>query len=164
MCKLLLFGGRERQRSSAGIAKLGVQKLQQLFFSEAFVSNAAPMGKLKVLAVLPLFVGLAWAQSPVDQVIAEAQKASALESNLQKLTDQIGGRVSGTPELEKAAAWGVDALKAAGADSVHTESFSLPVSWSEGATEVSISAPESFKLRGVSVALAPALAPHKGVP
>ena len=37
--------------------------------------------------------------------------------------------------MQKAVDWGVDAFKAAGADSVHTEDFTLPVSWAEGNTE-----------------------------
>ena len=106
----------------------------------------------------------AFAQSPTDGVIAEAQKPSALEANLQQLTDQIGGRVPGTPAMQKAVDWGVAAFKAAGADSVHTENFSIQASWAEGATRMNVVAPEQFVLRAVSIAWAPALLPHSRVP
>jgi hypothetical protein len=39
--------------------------------------------------------------------------------------------------MQHAVAWGMQAFTAAGADSVHTEGFTIPSSWSEGATEMS---------------------------
>lgn len=72
--------------------------------------------------------------------------------------------------MDRAVSWGVAAFKAAGADSVHTEEFKLPNSWTEGATEVRVTSigtatdpklsslpPVEFKVRAVSIALAPAL-------
>lgn len=116
------------------------------------------------LVLLPVLLSAAIAQNATDRVIAEAQKPSALEINLQQLTDQIGGRVPGTPAMQKAVAWGIAAFKAAGADSVHTEDFSIQASWAEGATRMTVVAPEPFVLRAVSIAWAPALAPHTHVP
>jgi carboxypeptidase Q len=114
--------------------------------------------------LLPIFLGAAFTQNATDRVIAEAQKPSALETNLQKLTEQVGGRVPGTPAMQKAVEWGVEAFKAAGADSVHTEDFSIQASWAEGATRMAVVSPEPFALRAVSIAWAPALAPHSHVP
>ncbi len=116
-----------------------------------------------LMSLLPIIVCAAFAQDASDRVIAEAQKPSALEANLQQLTDQIGGRVPGTPAMQKAVDWGVAGFKAAGADSVHTESFSVQASWAEGATRMTVVAPEPFTLRAVSIAWAPALAPHTHV-
>jgi carboxypeptidase Q len=116
------------------------------------------------LPVLFILLCTAFAQDPTDRVIAEANKPSALETNLQQLTDQVGGRVPGTPAMQKAVDWGIAAFRAAGADSVHTEDFSLQASWTEGATRMSVVAPEQFVLRAVSIAWAPALAPHSHVP
>src|SRR5712692_6428374 len=106
----------------------------------------------------------ALAQGPSDRVIAEALKPSPLKSDLRRLTDEIGGRVPGTPAMQKAVDWGVQALKAAGADSVHTEKFTIPASWAEDATQMSVVAPEQFKVRAVSVAWAPALTAQRNVP
>lgn len=114
--------------------------------------------------LLPILLGAAFTQDSTDRVIAEAQKPSALEANLQKLTDQIGGRVPGTPAMQKAVQWGVEAFQAAGADSVHTEDFSIQASWAEDATRMTVVSPEPFLLRVVSIAWAPALAPHSHVP
>ena len=44
---------------------------------------------------------------------------SPLQENLRKLTDEVGGRVSGSAEMAKAVEWGVAAFRAAGVD-VHT--------------------------------------------
>ena len=104
-----------------------------------------------------LSCALAFAQAPADQIINQALKPSPIEDNLRRLTDEIGGRVPGTPALDKAVAWGVEAFKAAGADNVHTESFSIRQSWAEGATKMSVVAPEQFEVRLVSFAWAPAL-------
>jgi carboxypeptidase Q len=106
----------------------------------------------------------ALAQDRTDRLIAEALKPSPLGQNLEQLTDRIGGRVPGTPAIEKAIEWGVEAFHAAGADQVHTESFTIPASWSEGATEMDVVAPETFHVRVVSLAWAPALAAHQHVP
>jgi carboxypeptidase Q len=105
-----------------------------------------------------------------DRLIEEALKSSPLEQNLRHLTDEIGGRVPGTPAMDRAVAWGVASFRAAGADSVHTENFNMPISWTEGATTVSVSSvgtatdpknsdlpPVEFKVRAVSIAWAPPL-------
>jgi carboxypeptidase Q len=123
------------------------------------------MRKAMLCLFLPAVLCCAvFAQDSGERVISEALKPSPLESNLHQLTDEIGGRVPGTPAMQKAVAWGVQAFKSAGADSVHTENFTVPASWSESATEMSITAPEQFKLRLVSVAWAPALAAQHHVP
>ncbi|MGH9503209.1 MAG: M20/M25/M40 family metallo-hydrolase [Terriglobales bacterium] len=114
--------------------------------------------------LLSVLLCTAFAQDPTARVIAEAQKPSALEANLQRLTDEVGGRVPGTPAMQKAVEWGVVAFHATGADSVHIEDFSLQASWSEGATRITVTAPEQFALRAVSIAWAPALAAQSHVP
>src|SRR6266481_8614844 len=106
---------------------------------------------------------LAQARSDADLLIQEALKPSPMEHNLRHLTDEIGGRVPGTPAMDRAVAWAIAAFKEAGADTVHTEDLKLPNSWSEGATVVTVtsigtatdpklstSPPVEFRLRAVS--------------
>jgi len=83
---------------------------------------------------------------------------SPLEGNLRRLTDEIGGRVTGSPEYAKAVQWGLTAFRAAGVD-VHTEKFALPNPWSEGASRLELSGPETFSVSLVSVGLSPATPP-----
>ncbi|MGA8761325.1 MAG: M20/M25/M40 family metallo-hydrolase [Candidatus Sulfotelmatobacter sp.] len=112
-----------------------------------------------------------------NRIIQEALKPSPIESNLRHLTDEIGGRIPGTPAMQHAVDWGVHVFKAAGADSVHTEEFTISHSWSEGATEMTVSATGTavdpaltqipkveFRVHAVSVAWAPALAAVNHVP
>ena len=80
---------------------------------------------------------------------------SPLESNLRRLTDEVGGRVSGSPEYAKAVAWGIAGFRSAGVE-VHTEKFVLPVAWSEGASRLELSGPETFAVSFVSGAMSPA--------
>jgi carboxypeptidase Q len=141
------------------------------------------MGNLKAVWLwLTLSAVCLAATSPADtddasRIIQTALQPSSLESDLRHLTDEVGGRVPGTPAMQRAVDWGVEVFKAAGADSVHTEEFTIPYSWVEGATEMTVSATGTaldpkltqmpkveFRVRCVSVGWAPALAPVKHVP
>jgi carboxypeptidase Q len=116
---------------------------------------------------LPLFSLVMFAaDNSADRLIQEALKPSPLESNLRRLTDEIGGRVPGTPAMQRAVDWGVAAFKEAGADGVHAEEFTIPHSWAEGATSMTAAtyAGTVFPVRAVSIAWAPALAAVKHVP
>jgi hypothetical protein len=120
-----------------------------------------------VLLGVTLFSWSAFAaDNDADRLIAEALKPSPLETNLRRLTDEVGGRVPGTPAFKRAVDWGVAAFKDAGADSVHTEEFPIQHSWAEGATEMTASlySGATFPVHAVSVAWAPALAAAKHVP
>ncbi len=57
--------------------------------------------------------------------------------NLRVLTKSVGGRVSGSPQMYKAEAWGVKALKDAGADSVWLQQCMVP-RWVRGAKESAV--------------------------
>jgi carboxypeptidase Q len=141
------------------------------------------MRNLKVLWLCFILCAVCLAVTPPSEtddatrIIQEALKPSPLESNLRHLTDEVGGRVPGTPAMQRAIDWGVQMFKAAGADRVHTEEFTLPYSWAEGATEMTVSATGTaldpkltqipkveFRVRCVSIAWAPALAAVKHVP
>ena len=80
---------------------------------------------------------------------------SPLQENLRKLTDEIGGRVSGSPAMAKAVEWAVAGFRAAGVD-VHTEKYMLPVAWSEGATRLEVLGPVQFPVSLVAEGLSPA--------
>jgi carboxypeptidase Q len=80
---------------------------------------------------------------------------SPLEENLRYLTDTIGGRLTGSPEADRAVSWAVEALRRAGVDEVHTEKFMIPVGWSEGHTHVEVLSPGAFPVRLVSTGWSP---------
>ncbi len=93
---------------------------------------------------------------PYSRLIAAVLGPSPLEENLRKLTDEIGGRVSGTEANRRGVDWGVAAFRQAGVDEVHTEKFTMPASWSEGATRLDIQGAVPFTARAVSIAWSPA--------
>jgi carboxypeptidase Q len=111
----------------------------------------------RVLVFLAALSSICVAQKQADteRLMTEALKPSPIQENLRVLTDEIGGRVPGTAALDKAVRWGADALKVAGADDVQVESYTIPRSWQEGATRVSITSPVRFTLRAVSFGWAP---------
>jgi carboxypeptidase Q len=80
---------------------------------------------------------------------------SPMQENLRRLTDEIGGRVSGTPAMVRAVQWGVGAFRAAGVE-VHTEKYQLPVTWNEGDTRLELLGDMKFPLRTVSLGWSPA--------
>lgn len=73
-----------------------------------------------------------------ETLVAEVlSPRSAREQKLRVLTDQIGGRVTGSTDYERALAWGVEEFRRAGVDTVTRESFSLPAyglwaDWEDG--------------------------------
>jgi len=93
------------------------------------------------------------------KIIANALGASPLAENLRRLTDGIGGRLTGSPAMAKAVEWAVTAFRDAGVDNVHTEKFTIPHTWGEGATRIEILSPAGFPLHAVSVAWSPATPP-----
>jgi carboxypeptidase Q len=140
-----------------------------------------PTGKTVLWLCLLSVFSLAAAPPAADinaenQVIQAALQPSPLETNLHRLTDEIGGRVPGTAAMQHAVEWGTQALMAAGADSVHAEGFTIANSWAEGPTEMVATTSYEigakvggtvlsvFHVHAVSVAWAPALAPTKHIP
>ena len=111
--------------------------------------------RLTLLLVLAASTVCAQSTTPV---MDEALKPSSpLQNNLRVLTDEIGGRIPGTPAFDQAAQWAVAGFTSAGADSVHVEEFTIAQSWAEGATEVDVVAPVHFHVLAHSLAWAPAL-------
>ena len=55
---------------------------------------------------------------------------------LEELSDDIGGRVTGTPAAAQAIAWGAEKMKSIGLENVHTEPWQISRGW----TRISASA------------------------
>ena len=89
------------------------------------------------------------------KILPQVMGPSPMEENLRRLTDEVGGRVTGSPEMAKAVEWGVAAFRAAGVD-VHTEKYTLPVTWSEGETRLEMLEPVKFPVKAISEGWSPA--------
>ncbi|HJX95865.1 MAG TPA: M28 family peptidase, partial [Candidatus Acidoferrum sp.] len=80
------------------------------------------------------------------KILPQVMGPSPMEENLRRLTDEIGGRVTGSPEMTKAVEWALAAFRAEGVE-VHREKYTLPVTWSEGETRLELLGPVSFPVR-----------------
>ena len=74
------------------------------------------------------------------KLIAEVRQRSEIMANLRTLCDDIGPRLTGSPNLERANRWAADRMTAAGLTNVRLEPWEIPVGWERG--------PLSFRLIG----------------
>ena len=65
---------------------------------------------------------------------------------LTELSDDIGGRVTGTPAERRAEEWGAAKMKSIGLENVHTEKYTIWRGWTRGSAEGEILAPMRHKL------------------
>jgi carboxypeptidase Q len=70
-------------------------------------------------------------RAPAARLIAEATHDNFAWERLAVLTDTIGARLSGSPQLDRAIAWAVAEMKRDGLDNVHTEKVMIP-KWVRG--------------------------------
>lgn len=116
------------------------------------------MKKLLLLAGIAALLGIsATAQNPSTKIFDEALKPSPIEKQLRTLTDEIGGRVPGTPAMDRAVEWGLAAFKEAGGENVHAEPFTIAQGWGEGETRFEVTSPVKFPVKAVSFAWSPAI-------
>ena len=101
-------------------------------------------------------------EEAAPKILANALGPSPLEENLRRLTDEIGGRMTGSLAMARAVEWAVAAFRQVGVDNLHTEKYTIPVAWSEGATRLDVLAPVPFSVRLVSAGWSPPL-PAGGV-
>jgi len=81
------------------------------------------------------------AMEQADQKIADEVKAhSELMKNLEYLTTQIGARLTGSPQMNRASQWAVERFKDYGIDA-HLETTEIPHSWTRGDDTAEIIAP-----------------------
>jgi len=94
------------------------------------------------------------AQSPAQdgtlKALAAVAGSGTMENDdyewLEELSDDVGARVTGSPEAAKAIAWGVEKMKAIGLQDVHTESWQLFRGWTRISADAELLAPIQRKL------------------
>jgi carboxypeptidase Q len=74
------------------------------------------------------------------KIITSAHGGRGAYAKLSYLTDHIGHRLAGSPELDKAIAWAAQELKDDGQDNVHTEKVMVP-HWVRGPEDAAITQP-----------------------
>lgn len=126
--------------------------------------------RLALSAILVFIAGLVSPRAAQPQATAPARGPASgsaallgevlsprnrMEEDLRVLTDEIGGRVTGSPAYEAALQWGIEAFRRAGVDSVRLESYDAPARWEAESARASVVSPFRFPVRLVSFALAP---------
>src|ERR1700676_4947588 len=106
----------------------------------------------EILAVLCALFGLS-AASVVAKENEEATKAALVkiagdglvESHafeyLTQLSDDIGARVTGSPESQKAVDWSLAKMRAIGLENVHAEKFQVWRGWTRGTAQAELTVP-----------------------
>lgn len=79
------------------------------------------------------------------KALAAVAGAGTMETHtyeyLEELSDDVGARVTGSPEADRAIAWGVEKMKAIGLENVHTESWQLTRGWTRISADAEITSP-----------------------
>jgi hypothetical protein len=77
--------------------------------------------------------------------LADVAGAGMMETDtyesLRELSDDIGARVTGSPEAAKAIAWGVEKMKSIGLENVHAESWQLSRGWTRISADAEMISP-----------------------
>jgi len=84
-------------------------------------------------------------REPAARLVSESMREPFAWRRLAELTDRIGHRLSGSPELERAVAWAVAEMKRDGLENVHTEPVMVP-RWVRGREHAEILEPTRHPL------------------
>ena len=112
--------------------------------------------KSRLIVALTLAAGVTFSAfgtnaDDTGRLISALLAETPLASDLRTLTDQIGGRVTGSPANEQSVAWAVGRFEAAGV-AARAEAFTMPRLWLEKASRVTITGSLDFAPRVVAKA------------
>src|SRR5438477_4791671 len=118
----------------------------------AGLQNGRIAGLLLAVLVLPAAIAadspLSWIddyRAPATRLINEATRDHFAWDRLAVLTDSIGHRLSGSPQLDRAITWAVAEMKRDGLENVHTEKVMVP-KWVRGAESAEVLQPSRHTL------------------
>jgi hypothetical protein len=87
------------------------------------------------------------------QILAEVRDHSEAMQNLEYISDSIGPRLTGSPQLKQANEWTAEVMKKYGLVNVHLEPWTIVHSWTRGTATARIVAPRrasaDHRLRGM---------------
>jgi hypothetical protein len=111
-----------------------------------------------VLTLLGLSVSTAYASNDLDianQIRAEGFYNSQVMHTLEQLTDNIGPRLSGSPQMKKANDWTLDKLKSWGLSKAYLDAYDFGRGWSHDSASIELLSPREVSLHGIPVAWTP---------
>jgi carboxypeptidase Q len=80
------------------------------------------------------------------KIAGEGELNSHAFQFLTELSDDIGSRVTGSPNERKAEEWGMAKMRAMGLENVHTEKYTIWKGWTRGTAEAELLTPTRHKL------------------
>src|SRR5712672_2459154 len=89
------------------------------------------------------------------QILSEVREHSEAMQNLEYLSDNIGPRLTGSPQLKQANDWTADQMKKYGLVNVHLEPWPIAHSWTRGTAKARIVAPTEHPVTIASAGWAP---------
>lgn len=110
-----------------------------------------------LLVMMALPIGLVFAQNTdevVEAIVTEAMENSQLEHLAHQLTDVIGPRLVGTPQMKNAHDWAVSQFEEWGI-SAENQQFGEWRGWERGITHVDLIHPRTVSLEGQQLAWSP---------
>jgi carboxypeptidase Q len=99
--------------------------------------------RIASLVILTLSANAAFAEDDVDRLVAAMLGDTPIMENLRSLTDEVGGRVTGSPANEAAIKWALDTFRQAEVPA-RREPFEMPYQWQERGVSAGISGDISF--------------------
>jgi carboxypeptidase Q len=108
-----------------------------------FVALAASVSRAAAQTAPPAWLDAY--REPAARLIGAALADRFAWERLARLTDTIGNRLSGTPQLDRAIRWAADEMRRDGLENVHTERVMVP-HWVRGAESAEIVAPAPHAL------------------
>lgn len=117
-----------------------------------------------IVFVIGLTTSSAFAQISAETQTTAKQLAGSVfmgpsMNTLGELTDNFGGRLSGSPAYNRAVDWAVAQFRSYGIQNVHTESFMLPNGWQRGPAHGKMLSPVERQLHIESLGWAPSTPP-----
>lgn len=89
------------------------------------------------------------------QILKEISEHSEVMQNLEHLSDEIGPRLTGSPQLKQANDWTAEMMRRYGLVNVHLEPWTIAHSWTRGTANARIVAPTLHPLTIASAGWAP---------
>ena len=111
-----------------------------------------------VLMILCFSTSMTWANEDLDmenKIRAEGFYNSEVMHTLEQLTDEIGPRLSGSPQMKKANDWTLNKLKSWGLKNAYLDPFEFGRGWSHNSASIQLISPREVTLHGIPVAWTP---------
>jgi carboxypeptidase Q len=83
----------------------------------------------------------------LSAIAGQSTMSSHCYEFLEELSDDVGGRVSGSPQAAEAISWGAEKMKLIGLENVHTESWQMKHGWKRISTDAELVSPGHHRLR-----------------